>query len=69
MTEYKNVVNFSVDDERVIRYLKGETITLDESFDIKNGWCLVCVNGYSLGFAKNANNTLKNKYLAGWRWL
>jgi len=69
MEEYKNVVNFSVDDERVIRYLKGETIVIDDSFNVKNGWCLVCVDGYSLGFAKNANNTLKNKYLAGWRWM
>lgn len=70
MKEFANTVNFSLEDERVIRYLKGETIEVDASeYGIKNGWCLVCVDGYSLGFAKNNNGTLKNKYLPGWRWM
>lgn len=34
-----------------------------------NKWFLVCVDGYPLGWAKYANNVMKNKYLAGWRWL
>ena len=25
--------------------------------------------GYPLGWGKNANGQLKNKYLAGWRWM
>ena len=33
------------------------------------GWYLVCVDGYPLGFGKLSNQTLKNKYLPGWRWM
>ena len=32
------------------------------------GWCLVCVDGYPLGFAKGTGMALKNKYYPGWRW-
>lgn len=35
----------------------------------KNTWFLVCVDGYPLGWAKYSNNGMKNKYLAGWRWM
>lgn len=35
----------------------------------KNTWFLVCVDGYPLGWAKISNNGMKNKYLAGWRWM
>ena len=67
--EYASVVDLSVDDENVIRYLKGETIEIDDSrVARKSGWQLVCVDGFPLGFGKLSNGTLKNKYLAGWRW-
>ena len=32
------------------------------------GWYLVCVGRLSAGIGKLANQTLKNKYLPGWRW-
>ncbi|WP_310602807.1 RsmB/NOP family class I SAM-dependent RNA methyltransferase [Anaerosporobacter sp.] len=35
----------------------------------KNTWFLVCVDGHPLGWAKCSNNGMKNKYLAGWRWM
>ena len=67
--EYKNTVNLAVDDERVIKYLKGETIDVDDIVSLKaKGWQLVLVGGYPLGWGKLANGTLKNKYLPGWRW-
>ena len=67
--EYKNTVNLTVDDERVIKYLKGETIDVDDVVSSKaKGWQLVLVDGYPLGGGKLANGTLKNKYLPGWRW-
>ncbi len=67
--EYKNTVNLPVDDERVVKYLKGETIEVDDLVSSKaKGWQLVLVNGYPLGWGKLANGTLKNKYLPGWRW-
>ena len=67
--EYKNCVNITVDDERIIKYLKGETIDVDDLVSPKDkGWFLVLVDGYPLGWGKLANGTLKNKYLPGWRW-
>lgn len=66
---YKNILNLSVEDERVIKYLKGETLDVEDLIGRKEkGWYLVCVDGYPLGFGKLANQTLKNKYLPGWRW-
>ena len=65
---FSNAVSFSREDERVIRYLIGETISLLETENSVEGWCLVCVDGFSLGFAKGMGRSLKNKYYPGWRW-
>ena len=67
-TLYSNCVSFDREDGRVIRYLKGETITLEEDEGPAYGWCLVCVDGFALGFGKGNGMTIKNKYYAGWRW-
>lgn len=67
--EYKLTIDLPVTDERVIRYLKGETIEVDDFVSAKEkGWYLLLVNGYPLGFGKLLQGTLKNKYLPGWRW-
>jgi NOL1/NOP2/fmu family ribosome biogenesis protein len=58
-------INIPVDDERLIRYLKCETIPVEG----KNGNVLICVEGQPLGFGKLANGMLKNKYRASWRWM
>lgn len=69
-SDYKNCLDFSAEDERVIRYLKGETLTLTpEESAGQDGWQLVCVDGYSLGWGKKNRSTLKNKYHSGWRLL
>ncbi len=66
---YPYCISFSHEDERVIRYLKGETIDIsDRNIQKGNGWQLVCVEEFPLGWGKLAGNTLKNKYYAGWRW-
>jgi len=68
---FVSVVSFSREDERVIRYLKGETLDIADKLDSvkrKKGWQLVCVDEYPLGWAKLAQTSLKNKYYAGWRW-
>lgn len=66
--EYKKTLSLTVEDERVQRYLKGETIDVDDLVSSKDkGWYLVCVDEYPLGWGKLANGTLKNKYLPGWR--
>lgn len=67
-TEYKKTLDFPADDERVTRYLKGETLDADDLVEKKEkGWYLVCVDSYPLGWGKLSNGTLKNKYLPGWR--
>lgn len=65
--DFDLVLSFSVDDPRVIRYLKGETIEAEEM--TKNGWCLICVEGYPLGWGKCVNGSVRNKYYPGWRML
>ena len=66
--QFANTVNFVAGDDRVIRYLKGETVEADGAEHRgKNGWCLVLVGGLPLGWAKRTGETLKNKYEPGWR--
>lgn len=57
-------IRLSLDGQEVLRYLHGETI----SGQTVQGWCLVCVEGYSLGWGKAANGQLKNHYPKGLRW-
>ena len=58
-------LDLSLDDANVMRYLKGETLSVDCGKD----WVLVGVDGHPLGWAKGAGTLLKNKYLKGWRYL
>ena len=61
--DFKNNANFDADSNEVKEYLKGNVIDYDE----KNGWILICVNGFSLGFGKLSNNVIKNHYPKGLR--
>ena len=65
---YAGVLSLKPEDERVDRYLRGETI-LVESGEVKRqkGWILVGVDNFSLGWGKLVNGVLKNKYWGGWR--
>lgn len=69
--EFPNTLKLTASDVRVVKYLKGETIELEESEmkNCKDGICLICVEDYPLGFGKLAKGTMKNKYLPGWRWM
>ncbi len=65
---YEGVLSLKVEDERVERYLKGETILVENGEATQNkGWILVCVDAYALGWGKLVNGVLKNKYASGWR--
>lgn len=66
--EFRQTISWKKEEDRVIRYLKGETISLTPEEGPVKGWCLVCVDGYPLGFAKGTGMALKNKYYPGWRW-
>ncbi len=66
----RQTIDLTRDDVRVIKYLKGETIEVEDvAGDKAAGWHLVCVDGYPLGWGKLIRGTLKNKYHAGWRWM
>lgn len=67
-SQFKNTVDLSVDDPRVIKYLKGETIDIKDRDTTSKGWILVCVDGFPLGFGKIDKGIIKNKYAKGWRW-
>lgn len=61
-----NRVDVSLDDERLIKFLKGGEIEIPQ--DIK-GFTAVCCEGMTTGFGKAVDGTLKNKYPKGLRLL
>ncbi len=69
--EFDNSISLKCNDDRVVRYLKGETIELfeQELAGISDGYVLICVDDFPLGWGKNTRGTIKNKYLAGWRMM
>jgi NOL1/NOP2/sun family putative RNA methylase len=74
--EAVRVLQLSSTDSDAIRYLKGETIIVDEQFiqrrhaDIPlKGYCLICLDGFPIGWGKWQDGMLKNEYPAGWRWM
>ncbi len=46
------------------KYLKGETLPTT----VPNGWAVVTIDGYPLGWGKGVDRTLKNHYPKGLRW-
>ena len=62
--EFDQCVSFAADDIRIEKYLRGETVTADESHD---GWVLVCADGYPLGFGRMNGRNIKNKLEKGYR--
>ena len=66
--EYASVIDLPAADVRILRYLKGETIEIEDGESTRDaGWQLVCVDGYPLGWGKLIRGTLRNKYFSGWR--
>ncbi len=54
--------DFPWDSREIAAYLHGDTLP-----SAQKGWCLVTVDGYSLGWAKGDGNALKNHYPKGLR--
>ena len=78
--EWPKTLELPAEDERIVRYLKGESVFLKPGDVILEGnapgWLpdgidrrslLVTVDGYPLGFAKDQNGLLKNLRDPGWR--
>jgi NOL1/NOP2/fmu family ribosome biogenesis protein len=62
--EAKNSVNLSAGEEDINFYLKGHTL----NYPVDDGWCIVSVDGYSIGWGKASRGTIKNHYPKGLRW-
>ena len=58
----RNTEDFSADSNAIADYLKGNVLTSG-----KKGWCLVTVDGYSIGWGKGDGRVLKNHYPKGLR--
>lgn len=58
-------VMLKASDERVLKYLQGESISCDPSL---KGYAVVYVDGYSLGWGKASGGVLKNHYPKGLRY-
>lgn len=61
----KNTINLSATDEKLISFLKGNTLDIETN----HGWNLILVDGYSIGWGKASNGVVKNHYPKGLRWL
>lgn len=57
-----NTEDLAADSDAVRAYMHGQTIPSG-----RRGWCLVTVDGYSLGWGKGDGNVLKNHYPKGLR--
>ena len=70
-SDFDNSLILSADDVRINKYLHGETIELtsEEAGSLTDGYILICVDGFSLGFGKLSKGVIKNKYLPGWRMM
>lgn len=61
--QIKAHITWGIQDHEVIRYLKGETLAVDAP----DGWCVVCLDDFPLGWGKVVKGRLKNKYPPAWR--
>jgi len=64
-SDVKRTADLKAGDNDVNRYLKGETLMLEG----EKGLTAVCVDGWTLGWAKQTGDMLKNLYPKGWRRL
>lgn len=63
--DFKHTLSYNSNDENLIKYLKCETIFVQHS----DGFIIVCLDEYPLGYGKIQNGTLKNYYNKNWRIL
>ena len=61
--DYERICPLSADSDELKKYLHGETLP----FNGTPGWYLITAEGYSIGWGKASNNTMKNHYPKGLR--
>ena len=62
LKECRNMASFAADSPEIKNYLHGEVLPSETK-----GWCLVQVDGYSIGWGKGDGRVLKNHYPKGLR--
>ncbi|QCX34467.1 NOL1/NOP2/sun family putative RNA methylase [Caloramator sp. E03] len=60
----KRAVNFTSNSDDLLSYLKGDVIKAK----VEDGWCLVLVDGYPIGWGKAVKGVIKNHFPKGLRW-
>ena len=63
--DFKNTIDYNMNNKNLIKYLKCETIFEDT----RDGIVIICVDGFPLGYGKAKNGTIKNHYNKNWRLL
>ena len=63
---FSKSLDFSKSDERLLRFLKGETLECDEGL---KGYLPISVSGYNIGFGKASQGIVKNHIPKGLRLL
>lgn len=59
--QMKKFVSFPADSRELAAYLRGETLETGAQ-----GWTVVCVDGWPIGWGKGVQGTLKNHFPRGW---
>ena len=62
LKDCKNSENYGASSEEMKAYIHGDVVPSE-----KKGWCLVCADGYSIGWGKGDGRVLKNHYPKGLR--
>ena len=62
LKECKNTETYGAESEEMKAYIHGDVVPSQ-----KKGWCLVCADGYSIGWGKGDGRVLKNHYPKGLR--
>lgn len=62
LRECANVQSYAGDSGEIRAYLHGDVVPSQ-----RRGWCLVCADGYSIGWGKGDGRVLKNHYPKGLR--
>lgn len=63
--DFRSVVDLPADDPRALAYLHGEVLPLSGP----NGWVVMMVDGYPLGWGKRVQNRVKSQSPKWLRWI
>jgi 16S rRNA C967 or C1407 C5-methylase (RsmB/RsmF family)/NOL1/NOP2/fmu family ribosome biogenesis protein len=73
--EAARVLSMAADSDRLLRYLKGETLFIEDEEIVRvggapaKGYVLVCADEHPVGWGKWSDGMLKNEYPPAWRWI